>query len=78
MVTQSSVKKFLADLRSGMSFSELMFKHNLDEERLDEILRKLRRRDLVALRSLWERDKLTDSQFMRAFAEIEECLNRDK
>ena len=77
-IMENKTKKFLADLRSGISFSDLMIKHNLDDARLNEILRKLNRRDLLALRSLWERDKLTDSQFMRAFSEIEDDLKSGK
>ncbi len=69
-------KEFLTDLRSGVSFSELMRKYDLTDDGLDRILLKLNRRDLKALRRLWEKDKLSESQFMRAFAEIEEDLKR--
>jgi hypothetical protein len=69
-------KEFLGDLRSGVSFSELMRKYNLTDDGLNKILRKLKRRDLSALQGLWEQDKLSESQFMRAFAEIEEDVKQ--
>jgi hypothetical protein len=70
------VKQFLGDLRSGVSFSELMRKYDLTDDGLNKILRKLKRRDLSALQGLWEQDKLSESQFMRAFAEIEEDVKQ--
>jgi len=72
-----SAKDFLTDLRTGMSSQELMRKYNLSEERLNRILDRLRRSDLTALRRLWERDKLSETQFMRAFEEVENDLNGD-
>jgi hypothetical protein len=68
-------KDFLIDLRKGMRSEELMQKYNLSSERLDQICRMLRRSDLVALRRLWEQDKLSETQFMRAFSEVETDLN---
>ena len=72
----AKAKEFLTDLRSGVSFSELVSKYGLTDDGLDRILLKLNRRDLSALRRLWEQDKLSESQFMRAFSEIEEDLKR--
>jgi hypothetical protein len=72
----AEVKELLGDLRSGVSFSELTCKHGLTDERLNKILRKLNRRDLSALQGLFGQDKLSESQFMRAFAEIEEDLKQ--
>jgi hypothetical protein len=72
----AKVKGLLTDLRSGVSFSELMRKYNLTDDGLNKILRKLKRRDLSALQGLFGQDKLSESQFMRAFTEIEEDLKR--
>jgi hypothetical protein len=74
-MTRYGTKDFLADLRKGMRSEELMQKYNLSSERLDQIFRMLKRSDLVALRRLWEQDKLSDTQFMRAFSEVESDLN---
>ena len=71
-------KNFLADLRKGMRSEELMLKYNLSEEKLEQICRMLRRSDLVALRRLWEQDKLSDTQFMRAFSEVESDLKDEE
>ena len=38
----------------------------------------LRRSDLLALRRLWEQDKLTDAEFARAFDEVENRLGDDE
>jgi hypothetical protein len=54
-----------------------MSKHSLSGERLHQILGKLRRTDLLALRRLWEKDKLSETQFMRAFDEVEKDLKGD-
>ena len=76
MLLQKAIAKdFLADLRTGVHLQELMGKYNLSAERLHEVLGRLRRSDLVALRRLWEQGKLTDGQFMRAFDEVEDDLN---
>ena len=72
----AKVKEFLTDLRSGVSFSELICKYDLTDDGLNKILRKLNRRDLSALQGLFGQDKLSESQFMRAFAEIEEDLKQ--
>ncbi len=71
------VKDFLTDLSTGMASQELIRKYNLSEEKLGRIFDRLRRSDLLALRRLWEQGKLTDSQFMRAFEEVEDNLNSD-
>jgi len=76
-MTKWGAKDFLTDLRTGMDIEELMHKYNLSEKRLSQILGRLRRSDLRALRGLWEQGKLTDSQFMRAFEEVENDLNCD-
>ncbi len=70
-------KDFLTDLRSGMSSQELMLKYNLSEERFNQILGSLRRSDMTALRRLWERNKLSETQFKRAFEEVENDLKGD-
>lgn len=38
----------------------------------------LRLYDLIALRRLWERDKLTDAEFMTAFDQVEHGLTIDE
>jgi len=77
-MTRYGTKEFLTDLRQGMRSEELMRKYHLSEERLGQICRMLRRSDLVALRRLWEQDKLSETQFMRAFSEVETDLNGDE
>jgi hypothetical protein len=74
---KSIAKDFLADFHTGVQRQELMRKYNLSEERLERILRSLRRSDLLALRRLWQQDKLSETQFMRAFDEVEKDLNGD-
>jgi hypothetical protein len=76
-MTGHGTKDLLTDLRKGMRSEELMLKYNLSEEKLGQICRLLRRSDLVALRRLWEQEKLSETQFMRAFSEVEDDLNRD-
>ena len=76
-MTKWRAKDFLTDLRTGISSQELMRKHNLSEERFNQILGRLRRSDLTAFRRLWEQDKLSETQFMRAFDEVENDLNGD-
>ena len=76
-MTRWGAKDFLTDLRTGMSSQELMLKYNLSEERFNQILGRLRRSDMTVLRRLWEREKLSGSQFMRAFEEVENDLNCD-
>ncbi len=71
------VKDFLTDLSTGMTSQGLMRKYDLSEEKLNRIFDRLRRSDFRALRGLWEQGKLTDSQFMRAFEEVESDLNCD-
>jgi len=77
-MVSSRAKDFLTDLRNGMRPPELLWKYNLSEEKLEQVFRMLRRSDLVALRGLWEQEKLTDTQFMRAFAEVEDDLKGEK
>ena len=77
-MTRYGTKEFLTDLRKGMRSEELMLKYNLSEEKLEQICRMLRRSDLVALRRLWEQEKLSDTQFMRAFSEVESDLNNEE
>ncbi len=76
-MTKYEVKDFLTDLSTGMTSKELIRKYNLSEEKLNWIFGRLRRSDLLALRGLWEQGKLTDSQFMRAFEEVENDLKGD-
>jgi len=68
-------KEFLIDLRKGMRSHELMAKYDLSKEKLEQICLVLRRSDLVALRRLWEQEKLSETQFMRAFSEVQKELN---
>jgi hypothetical protein len=75
LMQQSIAKEFFADLRNGVRLQEMMRKYNLPEEKLHQILGQLKRSDLVALRKLWERDKLSETEFMRAFEEVENELN---
>jgi hypothetical protein len=77
-MTRYGTKDFLTDLRKGMRTEELMGKYHLSEEKLGQICRLLRRSDLAALRRLWEQEKLSETQFMRAFSEVEDDLNRDE
>ncbi len=76
-MTRWGAKDFLTDLRTGMSSQELMCKYDLSEERFNQIIGRIRRSDLTALRRLWERDKLSETQFVRAFEEVENDLNGD-
>ena len=76
-MTKYGVRDFLTDLSTGMTSLELIRKYNISEEKLNRIFDRLRRSDLRALRGLWEQGKLTDSQFMRAFEEVEDNLNSD-
>jgi hypothetical protein len=77
-MTRYGTKDFLTDLRKGMRSEELMQKYDLSEEKLGQICHLLRRSDLVALRRLWEQEKLSDTQFMRAFSEVESDLNNEE
>jgi hypothetical protein len=70
------LKEFLTDLRSGVSFQELVSKYSLSHDHLNKILGKLGKRDLSAFLSLWQGELLSESQFMRAFSEISEDLKR--
>ncbi len=64
-------------MNEAYSLQELMSKYDLSEDRLNQILLMLRRSDLLVLRRLWEQEKLSNSQFMRAFEEVENDLNGD-
>ena len=66
-MTTQRARDFLIDRRKGQRSQELMLNYHLSENRLDQIFHMLRRSDLVALRRLWQQDKLTDAEFMRAF-----------
>ncbi len=76
-MTKYGVRDFLTDLSTGMTALELIRKYNISEEKLNRIFDRLRRSDLHALRGLWEQGKLSDTQFMRAFDEVENDLNSD-
>jgi len=70
-----SPKEFLTDFRSGMAFEELMSKYGLEEERFDRICRLLNQSETFILQILWGEQKLTDTQFARAFSELNAILN---
>ena len=74
----SRTKQFLTDYHSGMRQEELMSKYGLSEAKLRNICHLLRRSDLAALRKLWEQDKLSETQFMRAFSEVESDLKSEE
>lgn len=76
-MTTHRTRDFLIDRRNGVPSHDLMRKYHLSVKRLEQIFRMLRRSDLVALRRLWEQDKLTDAEFMRAFDEVEHGLTID-
>ncbi len=76
-MTNHRTRQFFVDRRNGLRSHDLMLKYHLSEKKVDEILRMLRRADLVVLRRLWEQDKLTDAEFMRAFDEVENRLRSD-
>jgi len=76
-MNKCKTKDFFGDLRTGMSPQELMLKYALSKARLNRIFGKLGQSDLIALRELWEREKLNDSQFMRAFQDLENELCGD-
>ncbi len=78
LMTAKRTKEFLTDFRDGMRQEELMRKYNLSRDKLEEICHLLRRSDLTALRKLWEKEKLSDTQFMRAFSEVESNLNGEE
>ena len=71
-------KDFLIDRRNGQRSQELMLKYHLSEKWLENIFRLLRPSDLVALKRLWEQEKLTAAEFSRAFDEVENGLASDK
>jgi hypothetical protein len=72
-----NLKDFLADLRHGANSQYLMNKYNLDAKKIEEVCRQLNRSELTAILELWEHGKLTDTQFMRAFSEVQESLDGD-
>ncbi|MGB6064790.1 MAG: hypothetical protein WBG50_08270 [Desulfomonilaceae bacterium] len=71
-------RDFLIDHGKGLLSKELMLKYHLSHNGLEQIFRILRRSDLLALRRLWEQDKLTDAEFSRAFDEVENRLCGDE
>jgi hypothetical protein len=71
------IRDFFVDRRNGLRSHELMIKYHLSEKCIEQILLMLRRSDLIALRRLWEQNKLTDAEFMRAFDEVENRLTND-
>ena len=71
-------RKFLIDYRNGLLSNELMLKYHLSDKGLEQIFHLLRRSDLLALRRLWEQDKLTDAEFGRAFDEVEICFKTNE
>ena len=77
-MTTHRTRDFLLDRRNGVRSHELMLKYHLSEDGIAQIFCMLRRSDLAALRKLWEQDKLTDAEFKRAFAEIENRLTSDE
>lgn len=72
-----NLKNFLTDLRCGSSTEYMMSKYNLDAKEIESVCRALNRSDLTAVIELWERGKLSDTQFSRAFSEIQDSLDRD-
>jgi hypothetical protein len=68
-------RDFFIDRRNGLRSHELMLKYRLSERCIEQVLLMLRRSDLIALRRLWEQDKLTDAEFLRAFDEVEDRLS---
>jgi hypothetical protein len=77
LMTNRRAREFFVDRLNGMRSHDLMLKYRLSEKRIEQILDMLRRSDLIALRRLWEQDKLTDAEFMRAFDELENQLTND-
>jgi hypothetical protein len=77
-MTAHKTRNLLIDRRNGVRSHDLMRNYDLSEKRLEQVLRILRRSDLVALRRLWEQDKLTDAEFTRAFDEVEHVLTIDE
>ena len=73
-MTIHRTRDFLIDRPNGLRSHELIFKYHLSEKRLEQILRLLKRSDLVALRMLCEQEKFTDAEFSRTFYEVENGL----
>jgi hypothetical protein len=78
LITTHRTRDFLIDCRNGLRSHELIVKYYLSEKSLEQMFRRLRRPDFVALRRLWEQEKLTDAEFMRAFDEVEPGLTIDE
>jgi hypothetical protein len=70
-------RDFFIDRRNGLRSHELMMKYHLSQKCIEQILMMLRRSDLIALRRLWEQNKLSDAEFMRAFDEVENSLTSE-
>jgi hypothetical protein len=71
------LKDFLTDLRCGSTTEYLMNKYNLDAKKIESLCRELNRAELTAAIELWEGGKLTETQFRRAFSEIQDSLDSD-
>jgi len=77
-MTTHRARDFLIDRRNGQRSQELMLKCHLSEKRPDQTFRMLRPSDSVALKRLWEQDKLTAAEFSRAFYEVKNGLASDE
>jgi hypothetical protein len=69
------LKEFVNDVMAGMSVDELMKKHHVDRTELMRAYRQLNKRESIALMSLARRKLLTDSQFFRAFREVQDSID---
>jgi hypothetical protein len=71
------VRAFLTDLRCGSSSKYLMTKYNLDAKKIESLCAEINRPELTAVIELWERGVLTETQFQRAFSEVQDALDSD-
>jgi len=71
------LKDFLTDLRCGSTTEYMMTKYNIDAKKIESLCRALNRSELTAAIELWECGKLTETQFRRAFSEIQNSLDSD-
>ena len=69
------LKDFLIDLRCGSSTLYMMEKYNLSAKKIEGLCRALNRPESTAMIELWESGKLTETQFTRAFSEIQDSLD---
>jgi hypothetical protein len=58
-MTPHKTKDFLIDRCNAVRSHDLMHKYDLSQKRLEQLFLMLRRSDLIALRRLWEEEKLT-------------------